>query len=195
MKQALNMSIESENYLISREMSVNLLALLMAMMLFATAMTAQAQELKIGFVNAARVLEKAPQAEAARLKLEQEFSPRDKSLLEAQKGLRVLEEKIARDAAIMVATEKRKLEREITSRKRDIKRTQEEFREDLNIRRNETFDRLRRRVFEVIVDIAKTEKFDLIVSDGVVFASDRIDITGKVVEHLQQEFKKAPAKK
>lgn len=156
-----------------------------------SAATVAAQELKIGFVNAARVLERAPQAEAERRKLEKEFSPRDKALVDEQKALRGMEEKLSRDGAVMSEVERRKLERDILSRKRDIKRTQEEFREDLNIRRNETFDRLRRRVFEVIVDIAKTEKFDLIVSDGVVFASDRIDITGQVVERLKQEFEQA----
>lgn len=159
--------------------------------IFAIAATAQAQELKIGFVNAAQVLEQSPQAESARRKLEQEFSPRDKLLVEEQKQLRAMEEKITRDAAIMSEGERRKLERDILSRKRDIKRTQEEFREDLNIRRNETFDRLRRRVFEVIVDIAKSEKYDLIVSDGVVFSSEQVDMTSKVVARLKQEFEKA----
>lgn len=163
--------------------------------MMASAITVQAQELKIGFVNAARVLEQAPQAEAERRKLEQEFSPRDKTLVEEQKQLRAMEEKINRDGAVMSEAERHRLERDILARKRDIKRSQEEFREDLNIRRNETFDRLRRRVFEVIVDIAKTEKFDLIVSDGVVFASDRVDITGKVVDRLKQEFEQGNAKK
>ena len=68
------------------------------------------------------------------------------------------------------------------------KRKREEFREDLNIRRNEAFERLRKRVFEVIVAIAEQKKFDLIVSDGVVFASKRIDITKDVVDKLKTEM-------
>lgn len=169
-------------------------ALILVMMALCAAAQVQAQELKLGFVNAARVLEDAPQAEAARRKLEQEFSPRDKKLVQSQKELRELEEKLTRDGAIMSEEERRKTERDLMTRKRDIKREQDEFREDLNIRRNESFDKLRRRVFEVIVDIAKSENFDLIVSDGVVFASDRIDITGKVVERLKQEYQSSNAK-
>ncbi len=149
---------------------------------------AVAAEMKIGFVNAARVLEEAPQADAARTHLEKEFSPRDKKLVDAQKTVRKLEEKLARDGAIMSETERRKLERDILSRQRELKRAQEEFREDLNIRRNEAFDTLRRRVFEVINDIAKAEKYDLVISDGVVYANDRIDITSKVVDQLKKEF-------
>jgi len=147
-----------------------------------------ATELKIGFVNAAQVLEQAPQADAARQRLEKEFSPRDKKLVAAQKKVRKLEDKLTRDGAIMSESERRKLEREILAQKRELKRSQEEFREDLNIRRNEAFDKLRRRVFEVINDIAKGEKYDLIVSDGVVYANERIDITQKVVGRLKKEF-------
>ncbi len=159
-----------------------------------SATTAIAAEVKIGFVNAAQVLEDAPQADAARKHLEKEFSPRNKKFVAAQKQVRKLEEKLTRDGAIMSESERRKLEREIISKKRDLKRTQEEFQEDLNIRRNEAFDKLRRRVFEVINDIAKKEKYDLIVSDGVLYRTDRIDITGKVVDKLKQEFAAASKK-
>lgn len=152
---------------------------------------AQADELKIGFVNAARVLEEAPQAEAARSQLEKEFSPRDKKLLSSQKEVKDLEDKLTRDGAIMSESERHKLERDIIDRKRDLKREQEDFRDDLNIRRNEAFEQLRRRVSEVIINLSKEQKFDLIVSDGVVYASDRIDITDQVIKRLSQDDKKA----
>jgi outer membrane protein len=145
-------------------------------------------ETKIGFVNAARVLEEAPQADAARKQLEKEFAPRDKEIAKMQKDMKKLEEKLARDGAIMSESEKRKLERDVLSNQREIKRKTEEFREDLNIRRNEAFERLRKRVFEVIVAIAEKKKFDLIVSDGVVYASPRMDITKEVVDQLKAEM-------
>ena len=145
-------------------------------------------ETKIGFVNAARVLEEAPQADVARKQLEKEFAPRDKELVKMQTDLKKLEDKLARDGSIMSESEQRKLERDVLSNQREIKRKKEEFREDLNIRRNEAFERLRKRVFEVIVAIAEKKKFDLIVSDGVVFASKRIDITKEVVDQLKSEM-------
>lgn len=171
----------------------NLITSLMTAGLLAVALgQAQAEELKIGFVNAARVLEEAPQATQARENLEKEFAPRDKKLLADQKEMKKLEDKLTRDGAIMSESERVKLERDIISRKRDLKRGQEEFREDLNIRRNEAFEKLRRDVFEVVVAISKEKKFDLIVSDGVVYASDRIDITDTVIKRLDEEFKQAP---
>jgi len=153
-----------------------------------------AGELKIGFVNAAQVLEDAPQADVARKQLEKEFSPRDKGIIKEQKQLRKLEEKLSRDGPIMSENERIKLDRDIRTRKRELKRAQEEFREDLNIRRNESFEKLRRRVFEVIVTIAEEQKFDLIVSDGVVYASKQIDITSSVIQQLNQEMKNSGKK-
>jgi len=145
-------------------------------------------ETKIGFVNAAQVLEQAPQADKARQALEKEFAPRDKAIVDMQKEVKDMEDQLSRDAAVMSESKQRKMERDILSQKREIKRKKEEFREDLNIRRNEAFEKLRKRVFEVIVAIAEEKKFDLIVSDGVVFASKRIDITKEVVDKLKQEM-------
>ena len=154
----------------------------------------QAADLKVGFVNAPKVLEQAPQAEAAQKALQKEFSPRDKAIVEGQKEIRKLADKLTRDGVIMSETERRKLERDIVSLKRDLKREQEEFREDLNIRRNEAFEKIRNIVRDAINDIARSEKYDLIVGEGVIYADSRIDITDKVVARLKQEFNKSGKK-
>ena len=147
--------------------------------------TAQAADFKVAFVNAAVLLDKAPQAEAARKKLENEFTSREKELVAQQKKVQEMEAKLGRDAATMGDTEQRKLERELTSRKRELKNSQDEFRDDLNIRRNEELGKLQRSVYEVIVALAKKEKYDMIVGDGVIYASEQVDITDKVLQQLK----------
>lgn len=144
-----------------------------------------AAELKLGFVNAAKILEQAPQAEAARNKLEKEFAPRDKELVATQKEIKSSEDKLDKDGPVMSESERRKIERDIISQKRDFKRAQDEFREDFNIRRNEEFGRLQKQVYDAIVVLAKQENYDLIVSDGAIYASDRVDITPKILERLK----------
>jgi outer membrane protein len=144
-----------------------------------------AEELKLGFVNAAKILEDAPQAEAARNKLEKEFAPRDKDLVATQKAIKNAEDKLAKDSASMSDSERLKTERDIISQKRDLKRAQDEFREDFNIRRNEEFGKLQKLVFEAIVTLAKQENYDLIVGDGAIYASSRVDMTGRVLERLK----------
>ena len=146
---------------------------------------AQAADFKVAFVNAAVLLDKAPQAEAARKKLENEFSAREKDLVAQQKKVQEMETKLSHDAATMNDTEQRKLERDLTSRKRELKNAQDEFRDDLNIRRNEELGKLQRSVYEVIVALAKKEKYDMIVGDGVIYASEQVDITDKVLQQLK----------
>jgi len=144
----------------------------------------QAAEVKVGFVNVARILEKAPQAEKAKIALEKEFSPRNKRLLASQKVIKKLDEKLARDAKLMSEAEARRLQRDVLEKKRALKRDQEEFREDFNLRRNEELAKLQRLVFEAIKGLSETEKFDLVLHDGVVYASSAVDITAKVQQRL-----------
>ncbi len=151
---------------------------------------ALAAEFKVGFVDASKVLEESPQAEDARSRLEKEFAPRDRSLISSQKEIRRLEDKVVRDGAIMSEKEKVGLERDLRAKKRELKREQDEFRDDLNLRRNEELQKLQRKVLDTIHALAKRDKYDLIVSDGVIFASKRVDVTPKVVEMLSKEFKK-----
>lgn len=149
-------------------------------------------EVRVGFVNTARVLEKAPQAEAARAKLQQEFAPRDADLVARQKKAKAMEERLKRDGAVMSEEERRKLEREILGEQRELKRARDEFSEDLNIRRNEEFAKLQREVAEAIVAIAKDAGYDLILEAGVVYASKRVDITDDVIAGLLKRYKQQP---
>jgi len=141
-------------------------------------------ETRIGFVDTVKLMESAPQAKAAQSKIEKEFAPREKELVALQRQIKTKEDKLTRDGAVMSESERSKLERDILSKRRDLKRTQEEFRDDLNIRRNEVLAKLQKDMYEAVVTLAKEQKFDLIMSQGVVYSSDKIDITDSVLKKL-----------
>ncbi len=143
-----------------------------------------ANELKIGYVNAVKVIEEAPQGEAALKKLEAEFAPRDRELVATQSKIKQLEDDLEKNALLMKEPDRRNKEREVLTLKRELKRTTQEFREDYNLRRNEELAALQKVVYKAIVEIAKLEKFDLILHEGTVYASDKIDITDKVLKKL-----------
>ena len=152
---------------------------------------AASAEVKIGFVNVAKVLELAPQAEAARNRIEREFAPKDRELLEQQKDVRGLEDRLVKNAAVLSEVERQRQETDIRASKRELRRAQDEFREDLNLRRSQELSKLQQKVTQVIQTLAKAEKYDLIVSDGVIFAGKRVDITDMILEQLRADFKKA----
>ncbi len=141
-------------------------------------------ELKIGFVNIPLVLEKAPQAEKAKKRLEQEFSPRDKQLVAQQKEIESIMAKISKDAAVTGKSEQAKLEKDISNKKRDAQRAQQQFSEDFNVRRNEELGKLQSHIVEVVRGIAKDQSFDLLLTDGVIYAGEQIDVTAQVQQKL-----------
>ena len=149
-----------------------------------------AADLKVGFVDVSRVLDQSPQAEEARQRIQAEFAPIDQEILRLQRELRALEEQLLRDGTVMANADRMRLERDVLSRKRDLRRNQEEFREDLNLRRNQELQKLQRQVVLAIRAMAKSEGFDLVISDGVLFASERVDITGTVLERLIEEHER-----
>lgn len=143
-------------------------------------------ELKIGFVNPLKVMETATQVENANKRLEQEFAPRQRKLVSAQQEIKKLEERLAKEGNIMSDAESQNLGRDVRDKKREWQRQQDEFREDYNLRRNEELDKLQKKILEVVQTIAKEEGYDFIFSDGVVWASGRVDITDKVLKRLNQ---------
>jgi len=145
-----------------------------------------AKELKMGVIDIARILEESPQAEKARDTLQKEFAPREERLLETQKKIRTLEEQLARDGAIMSESERTKLERNILSKKRDFKRNQDEFRDDLNFKRNEILEKLQRNLVSSIRKYAKAEGYDILFAEGVIYADDAINVTESMLKNLNK---------
>ncbi len=144
---------------------------------------------KIAFVNQAKLLQKAPQAEAARSKLQKEFAKRDKALVNLQKKIQSSAEKLQKDAAILSSTELNKLKRKITMMRRDLERDKAAFKEDLSIRQNEELVKLQKSVLQSIKTIAEQEKYDLIISEGVIYASKLIDVTDKILSQLKKQYR------
>nr|VFK23833.1 MAG: periplasmic chaperone for outer membrane proteins Skp [Candidatus Kentron sp. MB]VFK26732.1 MAG: periplasmic chaperone for outer membrane proteins Skp [Candidatus Kentron sp. MB]VFK74610.1 MAG: periplasmic chaperone for outer membrane proteins Skp [Candidatus Kentron sp. MB] len=148
----------------------------------------KAVELRIGYVDTATVMQKAPQAESAVRKIESEFAPRDKVLVEQQKKIARLEKELDREGNVMSNRERRNLIQEVRSLKRERRRLQEEFREEFTMRRNELQGELTLIIIKAIRTIAKVENYDLII-DTAIYAGKRIDITRKVISQLIKEYK------
>ena len=165
----------------------NLITLLTMLLLTSITNVAYAADIKIGVVNASRILQNSPQAESAREKIQREFSPRDRELIEKQKKLKSMEDRLSKDGAIMSESERSNLEREIVQIKRDIKRSQTEFREDLNFRRNEEFGEIQNTILKAVETVAKEQGYDLVLGDGVIYGSDKVDISDQVIKYLQQQ--------
>ena len=152
------------------------------------AVQAGAQEnLRIGVVNVAQLLEQAPQAQAAMEALQEEFAPRQRDILAIQQSLQTKGETLQRDGAVMGEAERVNLERDIRDEQRDLEREQSEYLEDLNIRRNEELSRLQRSLLQEVQTFARSAGYDLVVSE-VLFYSSAVDITDEVLQGLEASY-------
>ncbi len=150
---------------------------------------AQAADMNIGVVSIGRLIEESPQAKAAMKNLQDEFAPRQRNLMSEEQTLRQEQEKLERDAQVMGESERREAERSLRSRTRELARKQNEYLEDLNLRRNEELGRLQRRLLEEVQTFAREKNYDLIVGDGVLYASTTVDVTAEVLAGLERSFK------
>ena len=160
-----------------------------AIVLFgAFALPASAQELKIGVVNVPLLMDRAPQTKAAMDALTEEFAPRQREFAAKAKELEELNAKLQRDAAVMGETERRNADKQLRDLQREVSRLQTEFQEDLNLRQNEELGNLQRSILVEVQQYAQEQGFDLVVGDGVLYASSAVVITEDVLRAMETNF-------
>lgn len=155
------------------------LAIVMAML----ASPSFAADLKIGFIDQERITRESAPAERASKLLEKEFAPRAQELQRKEAQIKSMQGQFEKDAVTMGESERRAKEQELGRLTLDFQRMQREYREDLNLRRNQELGALFERANRVIKQIAEAEKFDLILQEAV-YRNPKIDITDKVLKAL-----------
>ena len=165
--------------------------LVMACVLAIGAVSSHGQESRIAFVDIERILQDAPQAVAATRRLEQEFSPKDRDLKEQRRRFRDLEDKLVSDGRDMKRETRSEMESELREISRKIRLLQEEIDQELRVRRSQELSKFQSRIREVISEIARAERFDLVLTAGVVYASKEADITAKVLQALREAFERS----
>lgn len=144
---------------------------------------AQAQEFRIGFISTDRIFKEASTAKAAQVKLEQEFSKRDKALVEQGAALKAMADKFEREAPTLADSKRALQQKQLLDQDREFQRKRREFQEDLNARKNEELQQVLDRANKVVKQVAEAEKYDLILQDAV-YVNPKHDITDKVLRAL-----------
>ena len=147
------------------------------------ALTATAQDLRIGAVNLERILREANMAKTAQTKLEQEFSRREKEVQGLAAQLKTASEKFEREAPTLPEAQRGTRQRALVDQDREFQRKQREFQEDLTLRKNEELQTVVDRANRVIKQLAETEKYDFIIQEAV-YINPKHDITDKVLSSL-----------
>lgn len=144
---------------------------------------AQASDFKVGVVDTERVLRESAPALKAEQKIEKEFFARDQQIKRLAKQVKELQAVLEKEDGKLADADRRDKERELAALNVNLQRVQREFREDLNLRKNEELARVLELANKAIQAIATSENYDLILQEAV-YRNPQIDITDSVIQQL-----------
>jgi outer membrane protein len=151
----------------------------------AIAPLAGAAEAKIGVVSIQRLANESPQAKAANDAIRAEFAPKEREIQTQGATLKAREDRLTKDGATMTEVQRAAAEKELRDGYRELQLKQTTVQDDFNARRNEEQSKLNRVLLEEVQNFAKAQNYDLILADGVLFATPALDVTGPVLQALQ----------
>jgi outer membrane protein len=142
-----------------------------------------AEDFRVGFINTDRIFREANTAKVAQTKLEQEFSKREKELVDLGNSLKTNSEKLERDLPTLSESQRTTKQRQLADQDREFQRKRREFQEDLNARKNEELQMVLEKANKVVKQVAEAEKYDLILQEAV-YINPKHDITEKVIKAI-----------
>ena len=167
-------------------MRSSLKAMVPAMVAVAALMAAPAMaEIKIGVLDFGRLMDESPQGKSLIESLRTEAATKQRELQGQAASLQTKRDKLVKDRATMTADQISRAEKELRDGERDLARRQSEVNDDFNARRNEEMSKLQRTLIEEARNYAKSQNYDLVVTDGVIYATPALDITPGVLQSLQ----------
>lgn len=163
------------------------IATLLTMAAFGNAVAA---DLKIGFVSVEKLLTQAPQVEAVNTAMIERFGGKKAELEEMQKEIQTMQENYKRNELVMTEDKLDELKGKLIGKVQTFKQMEQTLAQEVNTMRSQELAVLQKSVREIISKIAKRDNYDLILSEGVVHASEELDITNTVLEEMKKDFKK-----
>ncbi len=149
-----------------------------------------AADLKIGVVSVERILTEAPQVDAVNTSMLERFGPQRDELQKLEKAITKLQENYKRNELVMTDDKLNEKKKEIIGKIQILKQQEAQLSQEVATVRNQELAVLQQQVSGIIEDIAKKGKYSLILSEGVAYTDDKLDITNKVLDQMKKAFKK-----
>ncbi len=152
-------------------------------MLLSTPLMAQQPALKIGYVDMRQLLDSAPQITLSREAIDREFRPRNDAIAADEQRLQALNKRLQETGGDSLV-----LQNQIRDLQLSINRRREDLRQEILFRRNEAIQKLEDDINAAVAAVARSDDYDLILSSPVMYANDRVDLTDRVLQMLQQRL-------
>jgi len=142
-------------------------------------------ELKVGAVNINRVMLEAPKFKSANQAIDSEFKIKTDQLKSKANEIKTLQDSFKRDFDTMSDDQKRVKSEEIRTKAKDFSDREKTIIQEFNQKRNEKLQELQKLLTTQIQSIASEQGYDLVLTQGVAYATPTVDITDKLIARLQ----------
>lgn len=147
-------------------------------------------DLKIGFVSVEKILAEAPQVEAVSAAMTERFGGKRDKLKALELEIKELQGNYKRNELVMTEDKLNELKTKLIAKVQQFKQQEATLGQEVNTMRSQELAVLQKAIKTIINDLATKGEYDLILSEGVVFASSKIDVTASVLEEMKKSFKK-----
>lgn len=149
-------------------------------------------DFKIGLVDKQVLGQDSLYAKSVHEKMKKEFSVREEGIIAKEKDLRTKVEALERDKDVMAEAERAKKERELAKLRQTLQEEADTFQRDVMQRQEKEAAAFEKVVSEVLNEIAKEEKLDLILQQQVaMFTNRKADYTYKALQSLDKRYKES----
>jgi outer membrane protein len=141
---------------------------------------------KIGVINIRQAIAGTAEGKQAGAELQSQFAPRQNELEGMNKQISDVRQRLDAGTGKISQEEQARLTRQGELLTRQLQRKQDEYQEDVNAAQSEVFDRIGRKMVDVLDRYARENNFTAIFDSSaqntpILFASTNIDITQDIV--------------
>ncbi len=153
-----------------------------------------AAQLKIAVLNTDLAIGQSEEFATFRDALEEEFADERAALLQLQKDIEALRQRVADERDVMSETDLRDVQKEIEDKGLDFEFRGTKYNKDTTDKRNEFIAMMTPKLRAVVNDLIEVERYDFVYDlRTVLFANMKHDITAKVTEKLNERYAEAQA--
>ena len=151
------------------------------------AANAQADGVKLAVVDMQAVLQKAPQIAKINETLTKQFKGRQDQIIQAQHNLQNETQNLEKNAAVMKADDRAKLENKIMTDRNNVQTMVASFQKDLSKQQSDSLHGFSQQLDGVVSKLAAQTGVELVIQKGsTLYAKSDLDITQQVLDALKK---------
>jgi len=148
---------------------------------------------KVAVINVRQAIASTSEGKQAGAELQSQFAPRQSELEGLNKQINDLRQRIDAGNGKISPEEQTRLQREGEAKARALQRKQDEYQEDVNAAQADVFDRIGRKMIDVLDRYARENGYVVVLDSSaqntpILFASTNVDVTQDIVKLYDQAY-------